>query len=52
MKLWGGRFEGQPSEVFERFSRSLDVRLKQLHVIDGAEATRQRMFPAVGWAPQ
>ena len=24
MKLWGGRFEGQPSEVFERFSRSLD----------------------------
>src|SRR5437899_12644133 len=24
MKLWGGRFEGQPSQVFERFSRSLD----------------------------
>src|SRR5947199_48237 len=24
MKLWGGRFEGQPSEVFERFSGSLD----------------------------
>lgn len=23
MKLWGGRFEGSPSEVFERFSRSL-----------------------------
>jgi argininosuccinate lyase len=24
MKLWGGRFEQGPSEVFERFSRSLD----------------------------
>src|SRR5207247_6442324 len=24
MKLWGGRFEGAPSEVFERFSGSLD----------------------------
>jgi argininosuccinate lyase len=24
MKLWGGRFEKGPSEVFERFSRSLD----------------------------
>ena len=23
MKLWGGRFEGDPSEVFERFSESL-----------------------------
>ncbi|HEY1338095.1 MAG TPA: argininosuccinate lyase [Bryobacteraceae bacterium] len=25
MKLWGGRFETGPSEVFERFSGSLDV---------------------------
>ncbi|MCS7024394.1 MAG: argininosuccinate lyase [Bryobacteraceae bacterium] len=24
MKLWGGRFESGPSEVFERFGRSLD----------------------------
>src|SRR2546425_325962 len=24
MKLWGGRFEAGPSEVFERFSGSLD----------------------------
>jgi argininosuccinate lyase len=24
MKLWGGRFEAAPSEVFERFSRSLN----------------------------
>src|SRR3979490_2366592 len=23
MKLWGGRFEGGPSEIFERFSGSL-----------------------------
>lgn len=23
MKLWGGRFEGEPSEIFERFSGSL-----------------------------
>jgi argininosuccinate lyase len=25
MKLWGGRFESGPSEIFERFSGSLDV---------------------------
>ena len=25
MKLWGGRFEKQPSEVFERFSASLHL---------------------------
>ena len=24
MKLWGGRFERGPSEIFERFSGSLD----------------------------
>ena len=24
MKLWGGRFETGPSEIFERFSGSLD----------------------------
>ena len=24
MKLWGGRFESGPSEIFERFSGSLD----------------------------
>jgi argininosuccinate lyase len=24
MKLWGGRFESGPSEIFERFSKSLD----------------------------
>ena len=30
MKLWGGRFEGGPSEVFERFSGSLDFDKKLL----------------------
>src|SRR5580658_2142675 len=30
MKLWGGRFEGGPSEVFERFSGSLHFDKKLL----------------------
>lgn len=39
MKLWGGRFEQEPSEVFERFSNSLafDRRLIQAD-IRGSEA--------------
>ena len=39
MKLWGGRFEAGPSEVFERFSRSLhfDRRLIEAD-IQGSEA--------------
>ena len=28
MKLWGGRFETGPSEVFERFSNSLGVSIR------------------------
>ncbi len=32
MKLWGGRFEGGPSEVFERFSGSLDFDRRLLDV--------------------
>ena len=34
MKLWGGRFEGGPSEVFERFSGSLhfDRRLAEVDI--------------------
>jgi argininosuccinate lyase len=34
VKLWGGRFEGQPSEVFERFSGSLrfDYRLLEADI--------------------
>src|SRR6202046_5943975 len=30
MKLWGGRFEGGPSEIFERFSGSLHFDKKLL----------------------
>ena len=39
MKLWGGRFEAGPSEVFERFSRSLhfDKRLIEAD-IQGSQA--------------
>jgi argininosuccinate lyase len=39
MKLWGGRFEGSPSEVFERFSGSLafDRRLIEAD-IEGTQA--------------
>jgi argininosuccinate lyase len=39
MKLWGGRFEGSPSEVFERFSSSLafDRRLIEAD-IEGTQA--------------
>ncbi|MEK7409656.1 MAG: lyase family protein, partial [Acidobacteriota bacterium] len=39
MKLWGGRFETGPSEVFERFSNSLgfDRRLFQADIL-GSEA--------------
>ena len=39
MKLWGGRFEAGPSEVFERFSRSLhfDRRLIEAD-IQGSQA--------------
>ena len=31
MKLWGGRFETGPSEVFERFSGSLDFDRRLIH---------------------
>jgi argininosuccinate lyase len=31
MKLWGGRFEEQPSEVFRRFSGSLDFDRRLIH---------------------
>ncbi|HLJ51266.1 MAG TPA: argininosuccinate lyase [Bryobacteraceae bacterium] len=39
MKLWGGRFESGPSEVFERFSRSLhfDRRLLDVDIV-GSQA--------------
>src|ERR1700676_1350152 len=39
MKLWGGRFEEGPSEVFERFSGSLDFGRRLIHAdIQGSQA--------------
>jgi len=39
MKLWGGRFEEGPSEVFERFSGSLDFDQRLIHAdIQGSQA--------------
>jgi len=39
MKLWGGRFESGPSEVFERFSGSLDFDRRLIHAdIEGSWA--------------
>ena len=39
MKLWGGRFESGPSEVFERFSGSLDFDRRLLEAdIRGSQA--------------
>src|SRR5258706_3280541 len=39
MKLWGGRFEEGPSEVFERFSGSLDFDRRLVHAdILGSQA--------------
>ena len=39
MKLWGGRFEEGPSEVFERFSGSLDFDRRLIHAdIRGSQA--------------
>ena len=34
MKLWGGRFESGPSEIFERFSNSLDFDRRLLDATD------------------
>jgi len=39
MKLWGGRFESGPSEIFEEFSRSLSFDRRLIHVdIRGSQA--------------
>src|SRR5712675_1260913 len=39
MKLWGGRFEEGPSEVFERFSGSLHFDRRLIHAdIRGSQA--------------
>src|ERR1700722_15262277 len=39
MKLWGGRFEAGPSEIFERFSGSLHFDRRLIHAdIRGSQA--------------
>src|SRR5579863_6254381 len=39
MKLWGGRFEEEPSEIFERFSGSLDFDRRLIEAdIQGSQA--------------
>src|SRR5208283_5159925 len=39
MKLWGGRFETGPSEVFEQFSGSLHFDRKLVHAdVEGSQA--------------
>ncbi len=39
MKLWGGRFETGPSEIFERFSGSLDFDRRLIEAdIQGSQA--------------
>src|SRR6476660_9261015 len=48
MKLWGGRFEEGPSEVFERFSGSLDFDRRLLNAdIQGSQALA-RALESVG----
>src|ERR1700720_226318 len=44
MKLWGGRFESGPSEVFERFSGSLDF---DRRLIDADIRGSQAFAPAL-----
>ncbi len=48
MKLWGGRFEGAPSEVFERFSGSLDFDRRLLDVDCRGSAAYARALEQVG----
>ena len=48
MKLWGGRFESGPSEIFERFSNSLDFDRRLLDAdVRGSQAFA-RALEAVG----
>ena len=48
MKLWGGRFEGEPSEVFERFSGSLDFDRRLLDVDCRGSKAYARALERVG----
>ncbi|HYL36638.1 MAG TPA: argininosuccinate lyase [Bryobacteraceae bacterium] len=48
MKLWGGRFEAGPSEVFERFSGSLDFDRRLLDVDCRGSQAYARALERVG----
>jgi argininosuccinate lyase len=48
MKLWGGRFESGPSEVFERFSGSLDFDRRLLDVDCRGSQAYARALERVG----
>src|SRR5262245_26696527 len=48
MKLWGGRFEGGPSEVFDRFGRSLDYDRKLVDVDLRGSIAHARGLRAIG----
>jgi argininosuccinate lyase len=53
MKLWGGRFESGPSEVFERFSGSLDFDRRLLDAdIRGSQAFARALERAGILTPQ
>ncbi len=48
MKLWGGRFTGRPSEVFERFSESLSFDRRLLEADLRGSKTYARALQSVG----
>ena len=48
MKLWGGRFESGPSEVFERFSESLHFDKRLLDVDIRGSLAQARALERVG----
>lgn len=48
MKLWGGRFAGRPSEVFERFSESLSFDRRLLEADIRGSKTFARALESVG----
>jgi argininosuccinate lyase len=48
MKLWGGRFESGPSEVFERFSGSLDFDRRLINADIGGSQAFARALERVG----
>ena len=53
MKLWGGRFETGPSEVFERFSGSLHFDRKLVHAdVEGSQAFARALARAGILAPE